>query len=176
MVYSFNIYFNDDRNYMLYVPGIQDPNKICDKDCRTMLLIYFFKEKDRIHKSCFPILHVIFYFSQFLSFVLINQTTIVFFNKRVNQKPHWSWFLWFIMTLYNENFRNIILLVLWHFSNTLFFKCYRSEKVMGHFYNNMLCAYISSLFQFKENAKIFKHSGNCELIGPAIKYFFFPVA
>ena len=44
---------------------------------------------------------------------------------------------------------------------------------MGHFYNNMLCAYISSLFQFKENAKIFKHSRNCELIGPAIKSFFF---
>lgn len=58
------------------------------------------------------------------------------------------------------------------FLNTLFFKCYRSEKVMGHFYNNMLCAYISFLFHFKENAKIVRYSRNCELIGPAIKSSF----
>lgn len=45
---------------------------------------------------------------------------------------------------------------------TLSFKCYSSEKGMGHFYNNMLCAYVS-LFNFNSK-KVQKSSNTAEIV------------
>lgn len=50
MSFQFNIYVNDSRSYMLYLHGIQDPNKICDKEYHTKMLLMYISLKKK--KEC----------------------------------------------------------------------------------------------------------------------------
>lgn len=47
MSYQFSIYISDGRSHMLYLHRIQDPNKICDKECHTKMLLMYISLKKK---------------------------------------------------------------------------------------------------------------------------------